>query len=105
MDLESFMDNDDDLDNAFLVKKEDDEIDEDHQLSQIEKGDMYRVCKVNRVDMFNQNSKKMEKVLNQQMFQQNTADRHHTETFVSDLKSDANPKHTSDTKELLDYVP
>ena len=49
MDLESFMDNDGDLDNVFLVKKEDDEIDENHQLSQVEKDDMYRVCQVNRL--------------------------------------------------------
>ena len=47
MDSESFMDNGDNLNNVFLDKKEDDEIEEHHQFSQIEKDDMYEMCRVN----------------------------------------------------------
>ena len=47
VDLESFMDNGDNLSKVFLVKMEDDEIDEDHQLSQFKKDDMYTMCRVN----------------------------------------------------------
>ena len=61
---------------------------------------MYRVCKVNREDMFSPNLKKMEKALNQQSFQRKQSNRHFRETF----KFAANPKPTSDTRELLDHV-
>ena len=90
MDLESFMNDNDDLDNVFQVKKGDDEIDNGGQVSQIEKDEMYRVC----------NSKKMEKALNQQSFQRKQSSRHFRETF----EFAANDRQTSDTRELLDYV-
>ena len=47
-DLESFMDNDDNLNNVFLVQKEDDDIEERYHVSQIEKEDMYEICRVDR---------------------------------------------------------
>ena len=48
VDLESFMDNGDNLNNVFRIKKEDDEIDEHHQFSKIEKDETFRMCRVNR---------------------------------------------------------
>ena len=48
MDLESFMDNGDDLNNVLIVKHEDNEIKEHHQFSKIKKDDMYEMCRVNR---------------------------------------------------------
>ena len=41
------MDNGDNSNNFFLGKKEDGEIEEHHQFSQIEKDDMYEMCRVN----------------------------------------------------------
>ena len=64
------MDNGDNLNNVFLVKKEYDEINEDHQLSQFKREDMYAMCQVNREgyksdkETYNQNPRKLEKAFN-----------------------------------------
>ena len=63
-DFESFMDNGDDLNNIFLVKKEDDEIKEHHQFSQIEKDNRYTMWRVDQegyksdTEIYDQNQQK-----------------------------------------------
>ena len=47
VDLESFMDNGDDLNNAFLVRMKEGEIREHIQFLQMEKDNMYNMCHVN----------------------------------------------------------
>ena len=86
VDLESLMDNGDDLNNIFLVKKEDDKIEEHHQFSQIEKDDIYEMCRVNRegcksdIKIYNQNQQKMTDALNEAELVWLTAERHFMET-------------------------
>ena len=86
LDLESFMDNGDNLNNFFLVKKEENEIKEHHQFSQIGRDDMYKRCRVNRegyefnTEIYNQNQKKMAEALNEAELVRLTAERHFMET-------------------------
>ena len=64
VDLETFMDNGDDLNNVFLGKKEDNETKEPHQFSQTEKDNMFEMCRVNRegyesdIGIYDQNHQK-----------------------------------------------
>ena len=64
---------------------------------------MYRVCQVNHEDMYNQNSRKMHKVLNQAELVNLTSELHFKET-TNDLKFDPLPKGTLDRRKLLDCV-
>ena len=86
VDLESFMDNSDDLNNVFLGKKEDDEIKEHHQFSQIKKDDMYEMWRVNQegyksdTEIYDQNQKKMAEALNEAELVRLTAEQHFRET-------------------------
>ena len=66
VDLESFIDNGNNLNDVFLVKKEDDEIKEHHQGTQIDKDDMFEMCRVNRegyesdTKIYDQNHQKLQ---------------------------------------------
>ena len=85
--LESFMDNGDNLNNVFLVEKEDDEIDEHHQFLQFKKDDMYKMCRVNQeryesnTTIYDQNQKKLAKALNEAELVRLTTERHFKETM------------------------
>ena len=65
------MDNGDNLNNIFLVKKEDNEIKENNQFSQIKKCNMDKMCRVNRegyksdTKIYNKNHQKMTEALNE----------------------------------------
>ena len=71
VDLESFMDNGDKLNNIFLLKRKDEEIKELHQDSQVKKDDMVEMCRVNRegygshTEIYKGNHQKLAEALNE----------------------------------------